>query len=142
MRKYRNYTDDDVILATSQVKSMGQLLKTLNLKVSGGNYINIRRLLQKLELDCSHWTGQGWNKDKQLKDWSEYTRIRSLKKHLIKLKGNICEICHNKSWLDNPIKLEIHHKDNNRTNNQLNNLQLLCPNCHSFTAGFRNPNFN
>ena len=35
-----------------------------------------------------------------------------------------------------PINLEIHHKDGDRTNNSLENLQLLCPNCHSYTPTF------
>lgn len=38
---------------------------------------------------------------------------------------NICEIC------DSEKNLEIHHKDGNRLNNDLENLQLLCRSCHS-----------
>ena len=37
-----------------------------------------------------------------------------------------CEICK----FDNILALEIHHKDRNRNNNDLNNLQVLCCNCH------------
>lgn len=39
--------------------------------------------------------------------------------------------------MENQIKLELHHLDGDRTNNDKLNLQLLCPNCHSFTDGFR-----
>jgi hypothetical protein len=38
--------------------------------------------------------------------------------------------------LGQPINLEVHHKDGDRTNNSLENLQLLCPNCHSYTYTF------
>ena len=140
MRKYRNYTDNDIITKASQVKSMAELLKSIGLKAVGGNYSNMRRTLQKLGVDCSHWiVDNGWSRGKQLKDWSEYTKGTSLKPHLIKLRTNTCECCKNTHWLDRLIKLEVHHLDGDRTNNKLENLQLLCPNCHSYTDGFRNP---
>lgn len=138
MIKYRNYTDQDIIENAKKVKSLAALLKSLNLKQAGGNYANMRRLLQKLNVDCSHWTGQGWNKNIQMKDWSDYTKAGNCKKHLIKERGNQCEQCKLKKWLEQKIKLEIHHKDGNRTNNSFENLQLLCPNCHSYTPNFRN----
>lgn len=138
MRHYRNYTNDDIISATSQVKSMAGLLKKLNLRPTGGNYDHMRRKLQQLNLDCSHWTGSAWSKDKQLKDWSSYTKTESLKPHLILLRSNTCECCKNTHWLEQIIRLEVHHLDGDRTNNELTNLQLLCPNCHSYTDNFRN----
>ena len=141
MRKYRDYTDEDVINHAKEVFSMRQLFIKLGLKAVGGNYANMRRLLQRLEVDTSHWTGQGWNKDKQLKDWSEYTRVSNLKKHLVSERGTTCEVCENESWLSKPIPLEVHHLDGDRTNNSLENLQLLCPNCHSQTDNWRKPNF-
>ena len=39
-----------------------------------------------------------------------------------------------------PIPLELHHKDGNRYNNQLDNLMLLCPNCHALTENYRAKN--
>lgn len=48
------------------------------------------------------------------------------KKRLIKLRGSVCERCgYNKTEI-----LQVHHKDKNRNNNSLNNLELICPNCH------------
>jgi len=142
MRKYRDYTDNDVIEYAKEVYSIAELLRKLNLKEAGGNYANIKRLIQKLNINTSHWTGQAWNKDQQLKDWSKYTRANNLKKHLIKKRGNICEICGNSMWLGKQLHLEIHHIDGDKTNNDINNLQLLCPNCHSQTHNWRKPKFN
>ena len=51
-----------------------------------------------------------------------------------------CENCELTSWLNNPIPLELHHKDGNRYNNSLDNFQLLCPNCHAFTDSYRGKN--
>ena len=44
-----------------------------------------------------------------------------------------CEKCHNTEWNGQAIPLQIHHIDGNHFNNSLDNLQLLCPNCHAQT---------
>ena len=137
MRKYRNYTDEDIINYSKEVYSLAGLMRKLNLRPYGGNYNSMRRKVQKLNIDTSHWTGKAWCKDKQLKDWSSYTKASNLKKHLINLMGHRCELCSNDVWMDKPIALEIHHKDGDRTNNNLDNLMLLCPNCHAQTDNWR-----
>jgi len=137
MRKYSEYTDDDVIKYAKEVKSIASLLRKLNLKVAGGNYANIKRKLQQLDVDCSHWTGQAWNKDSQLKDWSKYTNISSLKRNLIRKRGHKCENCHLEEWQKQDIPLELDHVDGDRTNNLENNLKLLCCNCHALTPTWR-----
>lgn len=60
--------------------------------------------------------------------------------HLIKIKGRQCECCKNTIWLDQPINLQVHHIDGDKTNNELSNLQLLCLNCHSYTDNFGSKN--
>lgn len=44
-----------------------------------------------------------------------------------------CEICGITEWNKKHISLVLHHKDGNHSNNDINNLQVLCPNCHSQT---------
>ena len=51
-----------------------------------------------------------------------------------------CECCGLTEWLEGPIPLELHHKDGNRFNNDLDNFQLLCPNCHAKTDSYRGKN--
>lgn len=65
--------------------------------------------------------------------------MTSLKKRLIEegLKENKCEICGISEWNGKKIQLELHHIDGNHYNNHLENLQILCPNCHSQTEHFR-----
>jgi len=137
MPRNRNYTDDDILEAVENNISIAGVLKDLNLKLAGGNYGNMKRNLQRLNADTSHWKGQGWNKGEQLKDWSNYTKSQSLKPHLIKERGLKCQNCDLTRWLDEDIILEVHHIDGDRTNNTKDNLQLLCPNCHAVTDNWR-----
>lgn len=137
LRKYRNYTNEDIINNAKEVKSLAALLRSLNLKEAGGNFNSIKRKLQILNIDTSHWTGQGWNYNEQLKDWSKYTSSVHIKKHLIKLRGHTCEICSLSTWQGKEITIELDHIDGNHTNNELFNLRLLCPNCHSQTTTWK-----
>jgi hypothetical protein len=52
---------------------------------------------------------------------------RSLKLRLLDDRGRCCEKCGYKKY----EILEVHHKDRNRENNELINLELICPNCHA-----------
>lgn len=65
-----------------------------------------------------------------------------LKNFLInkKIKENKCEICGIIDWLEKPITLQLHHVDGNRKNNHIENLKILCPNCHTQTDnwGYKN----
>lgn len=49
---------------------------------------------------------------------------------------NICSICGLIEWMDKSISLQLDHIDGDRHNNQLDNLRLLCPNCHAQTPTF------
>lgn len=40
-----------------------------------------------------------------------------------------CKIC---GWKEDERILEVHHIDENRKNNKLNNLIILCPTCHKY----------
>lgn len=51
-----------------------------------------------------------------------------------------CDCCGLTEWMGKPLSLEIHHIDGDRYNNNLDNLQILCPNCHSLTENWRSRN--
>ena len=54
-----------------------------------------------------------------------------------------CEICNLLSiWCEKELVLQLHHKDGDNKNNKLENLQILCPNCHSQTINFNGKNKN
>ena len=49
------------------------------------------------------------------------------------LKHQRCENCGLTEWLDAPIPLELHHINGDGQDNRLENLSLLCGNCHART---------
>lgn len=51
-----------------------------------------------------------------------------------------CSVCKVKNWNDLPLTLEMDHIDGDNTNDDLSNLRLLCPNCHSQTSTWRGRN--
>ncbi len=55
-------------------------------------------------------------------------------------KQHRCESCGLSEWMSNLIPLELHHRNGVRTDNSLDNLELLCPNCHAFTDNYRAKN--
>jgi 5-methylcytosine-specific restriction endonuclease McrA len=63
------------------------------------------------------------------------------KKYLIDIRGHKCVMCNHKTWLGEPIPLEVDHIDGDHQNNQPNNLRLLCPTCHSMTDTYKNRNY-
>lgn len=65
---------------------------------------------------------------------------RKVKKYLLQTRGHKCQHCKNCTWLNKPITLEIEHIDGNHMNNKLDNVELLCPNCHSMTPTYKSKN--
>jgi hypothetical protein len=67
-----------------------------------------------------------------------YLSSHKLKKKLIEdgIKNHICENCNLSEWLGDKIPIELHHIDGNKFNNNLINLMILCPNCHSKTENY------
>jgi len=51
-------------------------------------------------------------------------------------KTNTCEICGISDWNGKALNMQLHHKDGNCRNHSLNNLEIICPNCHAQTDSF------
>lgn len=132
----RTYTYEQLVKAVQNNNTISGVLRELNLVAAGGNYRSIKRAIEDNNLDTSHFT-YSWNKGKQLKHISEYKGVVKIKRWTIESRGHKCEDCGRSSWKGEPIPIELHHIDGDRTNNSEENLSLLCPNCHTFTENWR-----
>lgn len=65
-----------------------------------------------------------------------------IKNYLKEIRGERCEKCgwSERNPVTNNVPVEVHHVSGDNGNNRPENLQLLCPNCHSLTPTFRNLN--
>ena len=72
-------------------------------------------------------------------DYSVWSRP-AIREFVKKLHGHQCSMCKRDIWLDQKIPLDLDHIDGNAGNNKLENLRLLCPNCHATTPTFKGKN--
>jgi hypothetical protein len=143
-------TKEELEKAAKESFSVAGMCKYFGIKPCGGNYKSLHFKIKEYDIDISHFTGQGWNVGLKFKpnppmdlknilvENSNYQSYK-LKNRLIKegYKQHICESCKLDTWLDELIPLELHHIDGDNTNNKIENLQLLCPNCHAKTPSYR-----
>lgn len=135
---------EDILRWISENQSKAYMAREL-----GCNPKTINPLLEKLGISyAGNQSGKGMIRPRESMSLIEYlensTDIQSNKVRLKLLKEGYkehkCECCGLTTWLDNPIPLELHHKDGDRYNNTLENFELLCPNCHAFTDTYRGKN--
>lgn len=154
MPKKRSWTDEQLKLAVEKSYSYRNVLKLLNLVPAGGNYHQVQRRIADLRLSTEHFTGQGWNAGKRYTLPStppvEKLLIKGSDVQSYKLKSKLftkglktpaCELC---GWderaVDGRIPVELDHINGDRRDNRLENLRILCPNCHSLQPTHRGKN--
>ena len=136
---------EDILQWIAEGKSKAFMAKELNC-----NPKTINPLLEKLNIvyqgnQASRGQHKSNGRNMSLQEYlSNSVDIQSnkVRKKLLNegYKEHKCECCGLSSWLDQPIPLELHHKDGDRNNNSLENYELLCPNCHAFTDSYRGKN--
>jgi hypothetical protein len=71
------------------------------------------------------------SKDLFIENKTELISYKRLRKFLLEEANNTCQKCGNDTWLGEPIWLEVHHIDDNNSNNKKENLMVVCLNCHA-----------
>lgn len=150
MKEY--YQKDKLEQIVNESYSFAEALRKIGLRDVGSNFKTIKKYVEEYNIDTSHFRGQTWNKSMGNTDYAAYNKLEdilkentnfksdTLKYRLVKegLKQWKCEKCGNEGvWEGEELVLELHHINGNHYDNRLENLQILCPNCHSQTDNFR-----
>ena len=146
----RKYPDSELIEAVRSATSIRQVLSKLGRAEAGGNYSIIKRRIQELGLSTAHFNGKGWRQGQtapvvpakpisQLLQRESHFQSYKLKRRLFAegLKIPKCDSCLGTEWMGKPIPLELDHINGDSTDNRIENLRILCPNCHALTDTYR-----
>ena len=150
----RSWSDKQLKNAVANSLSIRSVLIKLGLIPAGGNYEQVKRRISALRLDVEHFNGKGWNVGMKFKPnpaqpltslliVNGMSQSYVLKKRLFiaGLKTPSCELC---GWCqqaqDGRIPVELDHINGVHSDNRLENLRVLCPNCHSLQSTHRGKN--
>jgi hypothetical protein len=150
----KSWTIEKLKIAAKESTSVRQVLRKLGLKEAGGNYSQIKKYIKEAGIDSEHFKGRAWNQGlvglsapkmplKNILVKNSSFQSFKLKKRLFKegLKKEMCEECGwRKVSIDGRIPLELHHINGDAKDNRLENLAVLCPNCHSLKLSHRGKN--
>lgn len=137
-------SDGEFIELVNKCSNISDVLRELGYSTNGNSwgYQIIKERMEKLNLffikrNPMYQDNTALPLEKILIKDSEYNRTK-LKTRLVKegLKEYKCECCGITEWAGKPISLQLHHLNGINNDNRIENLQLLCPNCHSQTSNF------
>lgn len=150
----RRWTDDELAVAVAMSNSFRSVIIKLGLVPAGGNYQQVQRRVHELKVNTGHFTGKGWNTNlafrpvatiplSEILVLGSYAQSNKLKKRLFRV-GALKPVCTLCGWAeispDGRIPLELDHFNGNNQDNRLENLRILCPNCHSLQLTHRGLN--
>lgn len=136
----------DLQLLVNESTSLFEILVKQDIKGTNENIELLKKELDNENIDYSHLPNktilQKQTLDEILVEDSNYQSSK-LKKRLIEagLKENRCEGCGiGNEWNGKPLTLQVHHINGNHKDNRIENLQILCPNCHTQTENYGTKN--
>ncbi|MGH3568137.1 MAG: HNH endonuclease [Pseudonocardia sp.] len=145
-RSSRRFRDEDLVEAVRVETTVHGVPRRLDYKTSGGMFRFVVANIRRLDLDTSHFLGQAWSRGMRrpptrttlLEDLlvrGSTTTSSNLRRRLITagLKPGHCQCCGLNEWRGQRLSLALDHINGDHTDNRLENLRILCPNCHSLT---------
>ena len=129
-----------------ELNNLNEIAKAMGVGVGGNTYREFKRIIEKYNIDTSHFHSVYNNFSrpelKQDEIFCENSRVghsgkllKYIKKFAVK-NTNVCEKCGRSEWEGKPIPLQVHHLNGKHADNRIENLQILCPNCHALTDNY------
>jgi len=155
---YRKYTKEILEPIVKESISIQEVVKRLGKAQAGGTHSNIKKRIKEFEIDISHFLGQKANSGKNHKGGYKKRQANEIlilrkensyrEKHYLLTRALLeisrkykCYICWIYEWQGKKLVLQIEHKNGNPTDDRAENLEFICPNCHSQTDTYcRNRN--
>ena len=143
MKKWEYFSKEELMEFVKSSTSLRQLaVKCGYASDSGSVNATIKSMIKFYNFDTSHFLNL--NGSSEMKNNFDYSRFKkgsaiksaNMKAALSHLKGHKCENCGLEEWQGVEIPLEVHHIDADSLNNEIDNLKLLCPNCHALTENW------
>ena len=152
------YTKEWLIELCANSYSYSEVLQKAGRKPGGGNNEILKKKILEYGIDISHFTGRIWTKSptyvprigskEKYKIEEVFTKNSKITQKVLrgyverhKLIPYLCSNCGcDGNWQNGKIALELDHIDGDNTNNTLDNLRYLCPNCHALTSTYRGLN--
>jgi hypothetical protein len=144
MSKHRKYTKELLEPLVKQARSVAQVARMLGMPLDGGSATHLKNVIIREGLDMSHFAGQAWNRGgiSHTKKTPEQILINGYERRPEASKTRramiesgipyICVKCNTGPEHDGePLVLEIDHINNDWSDNRKENVQFMCPNCHS-----------
>jgi len=138
--------DEEIIKACESELTMSRAASKLKI-----HFNTLKRRAILLGVYKPNQSGKGTNKrhngsklplEEILNGLHPHYQTNKLRHRLIKegIKEEKCEVCGITEWSDKKLSFELDHIDGDRTNHRLENIRIICPNCHSQTETYRGKN--
>ena len=145
-RRPREWSDEELTRLVARSTNLSEVIRALGHEPNGGFHRWMTARLRAIQADTSHVTGQGWSRGRRFDGKRARTldealvvgsmmRSGEVRRRLIDagLKETRCEHCGLAEWRGQPMSLQLDHINGDHTDNRLENLRILCGNCHSQT---------
>jgi hypothetical protein len=148
MEENMKVTDLEIIEACKLEPTMARAASTLKI-----HFNTFKRRAVKLGVYIPNQSGKGLTKTKTdgkgkislneiINGLHPYYQTNKLRIRLLSegIKEAKCEVCGITEWMGNRLSFELDHIDGDRTNHKIDNIRIICPNCHSQTETYRGKN--
>ena len=131
----------------AECTTWAQVCRQLGVKPFTGAQTHLQKRCKDFGIDASHFLGQAHNKGKTFSKQPLEQHLvagSTIKSHTLRMrlirdgyKEAVCEVCGLIEWLGQPAPLELDHINSDHWDNRLENLQIVCPNCHAVETARR-----